>query len=58
MFEYKFLNWIPPEFKPSDDDDIDLDSSNAQFKLMAHMIHYALPQMTPTEFLTKHDMLD
>lgn len=37
--QYKFLKWIPPEAKEEkkedDDIDIDLDSSDVQFKLMA-----------------------
>lgn len=33
--QYKFIKWIPPEEKKEDDeDDIDLDNSDGQFKLL------------------------
>ena len=52
--QYKFLRWIPPEEKKEDDeDDIDLDSSDGQFKLWALIMNDHLNHPKTDEPLDK-----
>lgn len=47
----KFIKWVPPEAaKENDDDDLDLDYSDTQFKLVALMLEEFLNEPDKYKF--------